>query len=112
MRIQDINEHKQKVQELKDEGSKKALKALPKVKPYLAVMPATLISQWVAELRKFSDVFHIYIYHGDYRMKEKQLRNVYRIGAPLTKSHHLVKGNETEAASIIITTYQTLAARH
>lgn len=43
-----------------------ALLERPRAKPFLLVVPAKLIKQWEAELRRIAPMIQIYRYYGDY----------------------------------------------
>jgi SNF2 family DNA or RNA helicase len=88
------------------------LDAVGQPKPYLVVVPSSLLMQWIEELQKFTRTFRLYLYHGDYRAKGAGGPKLKRIAQKLTKGHAIFKPREENANIIVLTSYQTFSVRH
>lgn len=79
----------------------------PKGRPILIIVPPHLIDQWVDEIASITDSFTVMLYYGDARRQGADF-----IRDKLTKKHPIFKGGIDSAKTIVITSYQTLEARH
>ena len=73
------------------------------------IVPAYLIEQWVESIQHFSDDFLIVVYYGSAKssnIKKKQIQN-----QSLTRGK-ILDGREEWARTLVLTSYQTLTARH
>jgi hypothetical protein len=76
--------------------------------PIVIVVPPSLIYQWYFEIYKATEYFDVKVYYGDARAhKDKSV-----LISELTKNDKHFDGNSERAKTIIITSYQTLNARH
>ncbi|KAE8133508.1 P-loop containing nucleoside triphosphate hydrolase protein [Aspergillus pseudotamarii] len=83
-------------------------KELPPGKPFLVVMPPSLIMQWCAEITRVTDKLQVVLYYGNKTSKEG-IRPVKTI---LCKEHELFDGSPVNGRKVVITSYQTLSNRH
>ncbi|KAB8237109.1 P-loop containing nucleoside triphosphate hydrolase protein [Aspergillus alliaceus] len=82
----------------------------PKGKPTLIVLPPGLVAQWAQEINGMTDIFDIYIYHGDYRVQSSV--STYMIDEKLTRNHILFNGGPESARAVVLTSYGTLNTRN
>lgn len=80
-----------------------------KAKPTLIIVPPNLIEQWQTDIKGYYTPLDILIYHGDFRATQGR-RN--RIGSKLTRDSGLFNGDERNASTVVLTSYQTFAGRH
>jgi SNF2 family DNA or RNA helicase len=75
----------------------------------LIIMPAYLIEQWVDSITRFSDDFRVLVYHGSAKGS-----NVHKaqLQADTLCRADLLNGHEDWARTLIVTSYQTMTARH
>lgn len=81
----------------------------PLAKPLLLIAPAEVLPQWVADIEQMSDDFIHVMYHGTKR--SSPLSND-RIDGLLTRASKYFNGDERNARTIILTSPETLRARH
>lgn len=98
-------EYNDQVKNCKTQG-----KPVPNGKPFLAVVPPNLVDQWFNEIRSVTKRLSVYLYYGDQR--KHSATSSYFISDKLTPSHFLFDGKPKNGRAIILTSYQTLAARH
>ena len=83
-------------------------------RPFLLLVPASLIPQWAEELHRYTNVLDIIIYHGNYRQKSIALRGkatVSRIQRTLTRNDAIFRSDNI-STTVIISSYETWATRH
>ncbi|KAB8275464.1 P-loop containing nucleoside triphosphate hydrolase protein [Aspergillus minisclerotigenes] len=80
----------------------------PPGKPFLVVMPPSLIMQWCAEITRVTDKLQVVLYYGSKTSKEG-IRPVKTI---LHKEHELFDGSPVNGRKVVITSYQTFSNRH
>ncbi|GMG25245.1 unnamed protein product [Aspergillus oryzae] len=80
----------------------------PPGKPFLVVMPPSLIMQWCAEITRVTDKLQVVLYYGSKTSKEG-IRPVKTI---LHKEHELFDGSPANGRKVVITSYQTFSNRH
>jgi hypothetical protein len=83
-------------------------------RPFLLVVPATLISQWAEEVHKFTRHINLIIYHGDSRQKSIALRGkaqLQRIERILTRKDKVFHTGKPDRL-VVITSYETFQSRH
>ncbi|PIG82089.1 DNA repair helicase rad5 [Aspergillus arachidicola] len=100
-----------KIWEDYNQSVKKAMsegKELPPGKPFLVVMPPSLIMQWCAEITRVTDKLQLVLYYGHKTSKEG-IRPVKTI---LHKEDELFDGSPVNGRKVVITSYQTLSNRH
>ncbi|GAB1199547.1 hypothetical protein APSETT444_008897 [Aspergillus pseudonomiae] len=83
-------------------------KELPPSKPFLVVLPPSLIMQWCAEITRVTDKLRVVLYYGNKTSKEgmQPLKTI------LHKEHDLFDGSPVNGRTVVITSYQTLSNRH
>ena len=79
-------------------------------RPFLIIVPAQLLDQWITEIASITPTFQIHKYYGDYRLPDRP--GVTVVKPPLSPMHPLLNGMESNAEAIIITSPHTLAKRH
>lgn len=82
---------------------------MPTARPTPVVVPAYLIEQWLESVEHFSGNFNIMVYHGSF--KSSNIKKNKLVAQSLTRDK-LLDGHEAWAHTLIITSYQTLTARH
>jgi len=82
----------------------------PQAKPFLLIIPAELIYQWAAEIRRFSNKFKPVVYYGDKRTSLKS--PISKVDGKLTKASSYFNGESSNASVVIITSLSTMVARH
>ncbi|KAE8357873.1 P-loop containing nucleoside triphosphate hydrolase protein [Aspergillus caelatus] len=92
------------------DAAKKEKKTLPLGKPTLIVVPPTLVGQWIGEIIAMTPLFKLWVYYGDYRATAGHNARV--IDGKLTNDDEIFDGQPQRARVLILTTYQTLTARH
>ncbi|KAB8226196.1 P-loop containing nucleoside triphosphate hydrolase protein [Aspergillus novoparasiticus] len=100
-----------KIWEDYNQSVKKAMsegKEIPPGKPFLVVMPPSLIMQWCAEITRVTDKLQLVLYYGHKTSKEG-IRPVKTI---LHKEDELFDGSPVNGRKVVITSYQTLSNRH
>lgn len=87
------------------------------MRPWLIIVPSSMLIQWVRDLSKLSDRFEIVLYHGDPKAKKQASSNVdipgiRRFQSSLHKGHHELRPKSHNKLRVILTTRETWVSKH
>lgn len=82
-----------------------------KMRAVLFCVPPHLVNQWAKELGKISELFHVIMYHGNIKVKT-DMRNAIRRDHLLTNDEKLFKEPDESRITIVLSSWDTMAARH
>lgn len=98
------------MQNLRDAGDHDGLAVFPKPRPLLVLTQSHLVHQISKNFAEFSSEFDVFQYGG---LQKALPPNVRRITENLTRGHPIFdQENECNSQVIIVTSYETLKARH
>jgi hypothetical protein len=81
---------------------------IPRARPILLICPPELIHQWANEIGRLTRELTVLKYYGD----KRTTADSQRITEKLTRRHEIFNGAEKNSRVVVITSLQTLRARH